>query len=186
MSKSEGTSFSVSEVREKGFDPLALRYFYLQAHYRSKQNFTWEAMEASQSGLYHLYEQVVSLGEDKGSINEDYENKFIEKISDDFNSPQALAVVSEVLKSNLSNEDKLATLYSFDDVLGLNFVDAGDKVSLEISIEDLPKNIQEIVKEREITRVNKDYKKSDDLRDELSSLNYLVKDTEKGQEIFKK
>ena len=51
MSKSEGTGFSLKEVKEKGFDPLSLRYFFLQAHYRSKQNFTWEALDAAQNGL---------------------------------------------------------------------------------------------------------------------------------------
>lgn len=186
MSKSQGTSFSVSDVEEKGFDPLALRYFFLQAHYRSQQNFTWEALEASQSGLKHLYEEIVTLGEEKGTINESLINKFIEKISDDFNTPQALAVVSEVLKSEINNEDKLATLYSFDDVLGLNFVDARQKVPLEISLDNLPKNIQEILKERELSRVNKDYKKSDELREELSKFNYIIKDTDQGQKIFKK
>src|SRR4030042_2920350 len=62
MAKSEGTSFSLQEVEDKGFQPLVLRYFFLQAQYRSKQNFTWESLQASQTGLERIYSQVIDLG----------------------------------------------------------------------------------------------------------------------------
>jgi len=179
MAKSEGTGFSVAEVKEKGFKPLVLRYFFLQAHYRSKQNFTWQALDAAQSGLEHLYNQVRELGAEIGEINENYKNKFIKVISDDFNISQAMAVVQEMLKSSLSNQDKLATVLDFDKILGL----ALDKVNKE---EELPKEIIKLVNDREKARAAKNWQQSDKLRDEIEKLGYIVEDTAKGMRVFKK
>ncbi len=180
MAKSEGTGFSLQEVEEKGFKPLALRYFFLQAHYGSKQNFTWEALQASQTGLERIYSQVLELGKRKGRINNDFKNKFIEALSDDFNSPQALAVLQEVLKSDLSALDKLATILDFDKVLGLDLV----KVKKEKVV--IPKEVQDLVKAREEARNNKDWGKSDELRKKIGELGFIVEDTASGQEVKEK
>ena len=119
MAKSEGTAFSLAEIKEKGFNPLALRYFFLQAHYRSKQNFTWEAMQASQTGYDRLVKNVNTLGNTVGEVDNRFKQEFTEKVSNDFNTSQALALTFAVLKSDLKNEDKLATILDFDKVLGL-------------------------------------------------------------------
>jgi cysteinyl-tRNA synthetase len=180
MAKSEGTGYSLAEVKEKGFNPLALRYFFLQAHYRSKQNFTWEALQAAQTGYDRLLNSVSNLGENIGTINTDFKKDFQDKLSDDFNTPQALAIVFELLKSSLTDADKLATILDFDKVLGLN-LKVAEKNNLVIS-----EKVQQIIIEREIARKNKDWKKSDELRDQISTLGYEVKDTDKGQELRKK
>ncbi|OGD67435.1 cysteine--tRNA ligase [Candidatus Campbellbacteria bacterium RIFOXYC2_FULL_35_25] len=186
MSKSIGNVVMLKDIKEKGFDPLALRYFFLQAHYRSGQNFTWEALDSAQKGLINLYEQVASLGNKVGETNKEYKNKFTEKIEDDFNTPQALAVVSELLKSDLPNENKLATILDFDKVLGLNLSKAKEKIPQEISIEELSPEIQNLIKERQTARDNKDYQKSDELRASIIDKGYEVKDTPEGQKVFKK
>lgn len=121
MAKSEGTGYSLSEIIEKGYSPLALRYFFLQANYRSKQNFTFQALDSAQKGLDNLYKKIKSLGEERGLIDEAFKNKFKEALEDNFNTPKALAVLSSLLKSNLENKDKLATILDFDKVLGLKF-----------------------------------------------------------------
>lgn len=158
MSKSEGTSYALSEIKAKGFSPMALRYFFLQAHYRSKQNFTWEALQAAQNGLNNLTEQISSLGEDKGIINQNFKNNFVEKISDDFNIPGALAVVQELLKSDLLNTDKLATILDFDQILGLG-LDKMQKI-----IKEVPEEIKKLATESEQARKNGNYQKADQLR----------------------
>jgi cysteinyl-tRNA synthetase len=127
MSKSNGTGYLLAEVKEKYFNPLALRYFFLQAHYRSKQNFTWEAMQSAQNGYNRLINNISALGTAVGKIDSKFKNEFTEKISNDFNSPQALALTFSVLKSDLTNEDKLATILDFDKVLGLNLKNAQNK-----------------------------------------------------------
>lgn len=178
MSKSEGTSFSLAEVKEKGFNPLALRYFFLQAHYRSKQNFTWEALEAAQSGFKNLQNQIRLLGKDVGQISVEYKNKFTETISDDFNSPQALAVLQEVLRSELTNEDKLATILNFDKVLGLKFEG--------VLNENIPEEVLALAQQREEARKNKNWGEADALRNKITELGYELDDAAGGFTIKKK
>lgn len=119
MAKSEGTAFSLSDAKEKGFSPMAVRYFYLQAHYRSKQNFTWEALQSAANGYDRLVKSVKALGDTVGKVDEKLKEEFMKKIGNDFNSPQALAMVFSVLKADISKEDRLATILDFDKVLGL-------------------------------------------------------------------
>jgi cysteinyl-tRNA synthetase len=173
MSKSEGTAFSLSEIKEKGLNPLALRYFFLQANYRSKQNFTWEAIQAAQNGYERLVKAVSSLNKRAGKIDNEFKEKFAKAISDDFNTPQALAITFDLLKSNLSNENKLATVLDFDKVLGLNLQNAIKKSETETEI---PEEIKKLMAERKIARDNKDYKKADELRDQIIKLGFEVKD----------
>ncbi len=180
MSKSEGTSYALSDLEAKGYDPLVLRFFFMQANYRSKQNFTWEALDAAKNGYEHLQNQILSLGSKKGKVDKTFKDKFIEKISDDFNTSQALAVVKELLKSDLDVKDKLATVLDFDKVLGLDL----DKIKKEKI--KLPKEIEDLVKQREKARAEKDWQKSDELRDEISELGYLVEDTSEVQVVKKK
>jgi cysteinyl-tRNA synthetase len=183
MSKSGGTSYILADIKEKGFNPLALRYFFLQAHYRSKQNFTWEALQAAQTGLDRLIGNISALGNSAGQINDIYKKEFTESISDDFNTPQALAIIQKLLKSDLLDSDKLATILDFDKVLGLDFEKNAQKIK-DMAV--IPENIQKIKEERETARQNKDWKQADELRDKILALGYEIKDTEKGQEIIKK
>jgi cysteinyl-tRNA synthetase len=119
MSKSEGTSYLLSDIEAKGFSALDLRYFFLQAHYRSKQNFTWVALEASATARKKLEKKALALGT-AGKPSEVYKKEFKEKIEEDFNTPQALAVVWKVFKDKeILDEDKKATILDFDKILGL-------------------------------------------------------------------
>jgi cysteinyl-tRNA synthetase len=173
MSKSEGTSYSLAAVKAKGFNPLALRYFFLQAHYRSKQNFTWEAIQAAQTGYDRLINNLSSLGKKKGKIDANFREIFFETVADDFNTPQALATVQDLLKSDLSPADKLATIFDFDRILGLDLKKAIEKLSVK---KEIPTEIQKLLAERQIARQNKDWTRADALRDQIIKLGFEVKD----------
>ena len=173
MSKSEGTSFLLSDIEKKGFSPLDLRYFFLQAHYRSKQNFTWEALEASKNALEKLQNKIQNLP-DGGAVNKKYKQKFIEKIEDDFSIPEALAIVWEILKSDLSDIDKKFTILDFDKILGLKLNEI-KKENLKIS-----NDVQKLLLERKKARENKNWQKSDKIREEIKNLGFNVSD--KGDE----
>ena len=175
MSKSQGTAYALAEVKEKGFDPLALRYFFLQAHYRSKQNFTWESLEAANSALQGIYEKFLAWENSGGAVNEIYKEKFIAGLEDDFNLPQALSVVWEILKSDLPEADKRATLLDFDRVLGLNL--AGLKQA------EIPAEVLALADERLAARKNKDFAKSDELRAEIQKLGFEVEDEKGGYKL---
>lgn len=120
MAKSEGNTITLSTLKEKGFSPLAYRYLLLQSHYRTPTTFSWESLEASSKAFTKLQKLFSSLPEG-GEINEEYKKKFTEKLENDFNTAQALAVLWTLAKDkSVSDEDKRATIADFDKVLGLN------------------------------------------------------------------
>ena len=180
MSKSEGTAFSVSELLEKDYDPMDLRYFFLQAHYRSKQNFTYTALDAAKTGRERLVKRLATLA-DGGLVSEIFKDKFEKVLFEDFNTAGALAVVSEVLKSDLNEADKKATILDFDKVLGLRLDQVQEEDELELSVE-----LTDLLMQRKEAREAKNWTLTDQLRDQIDNLGFVVKDTPEGQKIEKK
>lgn len=119
MAKSEGTGITLKTLEEKGFSPLAYRYFLLMAQYRTPVTFTWEALEAAQNA-YNKITKLVASWPDGGKVDLAYKAMFVEKIENDLNTPQALAVLWTMVKDKeLSPEDKKATAQNFCSVFGL-------------------------------------------------------------------
>lgn len=189
MAKSDGTVVYVDTIVEKGIDPIALRYFFLQSHYRSKQNFTWEALQASATAYKRLQAQVAELFTQVGSdceplpaaVDAAAKNEFVAAIENDFNIPAALAVVWDVLKSDGAADVKLATIVDFDRILGLKLADADNPHTQK----DLPAEAQALIQERAQARADKDWAKADALRARLQAeFNIEVKDTAEGQKVI--
>ena len=179
MAKSEGTAYSLEEVEEKDFSPLALRYFFLQAHYRTKQNFTWEALEAASRGLENIAKAFRALPEDADAKSDEKTIAlFSEKIADDANTPQALAVFHDVLGSDMDAGVKRATLLDMDRVLGLGLTDLGSEEK-----EYIPEDIIARAKERDELRAQGDYAASDAIRNELAAKGYEIKDAPGGGRV---
>lgn len=176
MSKSLGNHTTLKTVIERGFSPLAFRYFVLGAHYRSKLNFTWEALLGAQNALRKLSDHI---GEELGTVNKEYQTRFLETVENDLDTPRALALAWEVAKDpSLLPADKTATLLDFDRVFGFGF---------ELKQKDtIPSHVETLALSREEARKNKDWAKSDEIRNEINSLGYEILDTDKGQEIRKK
>ena len=180
MAKSEGTAYVLNDVIDRGYNPLVLRYFFLQSNYRSKQNFTWEGIDASAKALKKL-QAFMNSAPDDGVPSESYQTLFHELINNDFNITGGLAVAWELLKnSDISDADKKATILDFDRVLGLKLNETIEEETVEI-----PEHIQELLDERKKARGNKDWSASDELRDKMHALGFVVKDTDKGQEVTK-
>lgn len=182
MSKSEGTSFLLSDVIDKGYSPLDLRYFFLQAHYRSKQNFTWDALEASKQARKKMVSKLAQIYS-IGAVNDEYKTQFIDALGDDFGLPEALSLVYTVLSSNISSEEKLGTILDFDNVLGL---DIKNQLQASENTIEIPSEIQELLDQRSEARLNKDWQQSDEIRDKISELGYEVQDAAEGQQLYKK
>lgn len=178
MSKSLG-NFTTIRDSMKLYRPLALRYFFLTSHYRSPMNFTDESLTQAQSAYRNLKEQFSTLPEG-GSEVSNYKEEFKEALENDFNTPQALAVVWNLLKDeNITPEDKRVTLKNFDKVLGLNLENN------EFEVEEIPQEIQTLLSEREMARKENNYLKSDELRDKIKEKGFEVLDTSQGQELRK-
>ncbi len=188
MGKSEGNAYTIDDLAAKNFcakgapasggDPLAFRYYCLGTHYRSKMNFTWEGMEAAQNALNKLYAVARQLSVGAGSPRPGAETaplqSFQSSIGDDLNTPQALAIMWEMLKSDLSAEEKGGMLVKMDEVLGLKL---GNVIGKMI---EAPNEVRHLAEEREQARAMKDWKKSDELREQIRALGWNVEDRSDG------
>lgn len=174
MSKSTGTFIRLDDLREKGIPPLSYRFFVLQTHYRKVLQFSWEALEAAKTGLANLGEQIVYFHDAHGSCAE-YDQRFIEALDNDLGTPQALAIMMEMLGSKHSSAEKMGSVELMDGILGLGLVEERKRRKI------LPQIAYPLLNERIKVRVEKNWKRSDKLREELSKLGIEVKDTNEGQ-----
>lgn len=198
MSKSKKNYYTIDDIKEKGFDPLALRYLFLTAHYRDHMNFTWESLQAAQNALNNLREEIrtwepISDSPDRGSdqskeIDEDIWQKFLGAANNDLNTPQAVAVMWEMVRSghttsrSINSEPmarKSATLLQMDKILGLQLDDYLGK-PLQI-----PAEVRKLVEEREEARNGKNFERSDELRDKIKNMGFEVEDSSTGPKIKK-
>ncbi|MFA6522209.1 MAG: cysteine--tRNA ligase [Patescibacteria group bacterium] len=177
MSKSLHNTYSVDDLVEKGFEPLALRYFFLGAHYRVQQNFTWEALEASQHAIENL-RTMVRDWDKPGKPDVATMDAFITAVNDDLDMPKALAIVWEMTHNDtIPSEKKSATLVKCDEVLGLSL---GDYIAKPIEV---PESIKDLLRQRDRAREKKDFETSDKLRDEIFAQGFTVEDTAGGQVV---
>jgi len=176
MSKSLNNFYTLRDIEDKGFEPLALRYLYLTAHYRDKLNFTWKSLEASQNALYNLRDLVRDFDEPKIGCAE-YEQRFKDAINNDLNLPQAVAVMWEMIRSDYPTSAKAQSLLQFDKVLGLDLQKYVSKKR------EIPEEVMKLVNKREQARENKDFEESDKLRKEIAKLGFEVEDTPQGPKV---
>lgn len=182
ISKSKGHVLTVDSLVERGIDPLAYRYFFLQAHYRQKQAFTFEAVEAAGTALRRLVGHAVAAREAGGVPDWDvvgpWSRRFWAALADDLNAPQALAVVWEAVRSDaLSPADRWAFLLDADRALGFGLADA-EAPDVDASGSD--PRIDALVAERSAARAARDWDRSDRIRDELAAEGVELVDTPAG------
>lgn len=199
MSKSLGNFFTVRDVA-KEFDYEVIRFFMLSAHYRSPINFSKDLMESAKSSLGRIYTCIENLeflsqnAQDAGLKEAEaesvktlggYKDKFIAAMDDDLNTADAISAIFEIVSYANKNIDSdsskeliekyIATIKELGDILGL----------LQRSKSDVPAEIQSLLDERAAARAEKNWGKSDELRDKLKELGYIVKDTKQGQQLTK-
>jgi cysteinyl-tRNA synthetase len=185
MAKSEGNFLTLENAfLNNDINPLVYRFAAFLTHYRKPMEYSEEGIEAARNGLLHLQNQVrqLSAGHTQSasdSIHPDFKNKFMETINDDLNMPRAMALVQEMLKSNIGDTEKRATVLDFDRVLGLKL----DQLDKEHA---LPDAVQKLVDARIKAREAKDFAASDQLRAEIEMLGYQVQDAKDGMKVVKK
>jgi cysteinyl-tRNA synthetase len=178
MSKSLGNTYTVVDLEEHKIHPLSFRLFILGAHYRTPQNFTWEAVGASHTALGNIRDAVRELPKPHGEPDATSIEKFMERVNDDLDTPGALAIFYGVLNDGtMEGGTKAATLLKMDEVLGLALEDV---VARPVSV---PSSIEKLVTDREAARTEKDWKKSDEIRDEIATMGFIVEDTANGQRV---
>jgi cysteinyl-tRNA synthetase len=179
MAKSSGNFYTLRDLIEKDIEPLAFRLWIYTAHYRTKTNFTLDAVNGSQVALKRLYEAYRAImNSDTGIVDESYKERLIEYMDDDLDTPKALALLWELVHNpQIEANNKKATMLDFDKIFGFGLENIKEEI--------IPKEVQMLSSEREQARIDKDWSKSDELRDKIKSLGYEVKDIEGGSKISK-
>ncbi len=177
MSKSLGNVYTVGQLIEMGYDPLAYRYLVLSSHYRKGLVFSLESLSAAQVALFKLRDLAGGSGM-VGEVHQGYREQFGGLVVDDLATPEALALMWKLVKDvSVKDEDKRATILDFDRVLGLELV--------RRLADEVPEEIKELVKKREEARLSTNFQESDRIREEIKSRGYVLEDTADGCKIKK-
>ena len=182
ISKSLGNTVYLSDIIARGFHPLSLRYFFLQAHYKSTISFSWDAISAAQEALLRLWRLSSTIAlESKGqSTDSNMQKKFMQLVRDDLGTPQALAYLWEVLRDeDVAPKEKLGLLETADSVLGLSLLTPPESARKR-TVDEVPADIQALIKDREKARISRDFEKADTIRTKLETRGYHVEDGPNG------
>ena len=174
MAKSAGNFFRVTDLVEQGYDPLAFRYLTLQAKYRTKLNFSPEAMSGAEHALRQLRERVAEWGDAPDGPRADFDERFRAAIADDLDLPAAMALVAELVRADIAPGAKARMLIDWDRVLGLDLARAPERA-------ELPDGAAALLSSREQARAARDFATADRLRSELAAMGVAVTDTAGGQ-----
>jgi len=182
MAKSKGNITVLKDLMEKEINPLAYRYLCLTTHYRSKLTFSFSSLKSAQNALNKLYQKIAEINKgqkeskESSKIIKDYKEKFLNFINDDLDTPKALALMWNVLKSpKISSQEKYSLLTDFDKVFGLGLN--------EIKKLEIPLEIEKLAKEREKMRKEGNWTESDKIRKKIKELGYTIEDTKDGPKI---
>jgi len=174
MSKSLGNFYTIEDIEKNKIDPLSLRLLFLQSHYRQSQNFTWQSARASQEAFNRLKEIAKNLKSHntptslKSPKAITFKKQFKEAIENDLQTAQAVAVMWDMIKSDIVNEEKYFLLMDFDKVLGLN---------LENNIEEkIDANIITLAERRLEARRQRNFDMSDRLRIKIEKAGFKIED----------
>ncbi len=191
LAKSAGNSFTLADVVAKGHHPLALRYLFLQAHYRSPLSFSWDALAAADKTLKRLWKEAAAIkAQAEGRSKKTKAIEIInDAIFDDLATPQVIAQLWAVINdAHLPAPEKWAVLIAIEKALGLSLtvppIDTGGAMH-SLTLADLSDEVQRLAAEREVARNNKDFAMSDELRETLKGLGYAVEDAEDGPRFTK-
>ena len=198
MSKSKGEFLTVSLLEQKGYDPLAYRFFCLQSHYRKALVFTWENLDNAQLAYNKLIARIAALKPDDGELDEAafaaMKEKFTKALDSDLNTSLAVTAVYDVFKAQTNDATKLAAIADFDRVLSLSLIEKADKKREELKKEALvageftilsesgesDPEIEEKIRARQDAKKQKNFAEADRIRDELKAAGIELTDIPHG------
>jgi cysteinyl-tRNA synthetase len=186
MSKSKGEFLTLQALIDKDYDPMHYRYYLLNTHYRKKLNFSFDGLDTARNGYENLKGKILRLkaeaGEKNPEMDEAYNGKFLETVNDDINTPEALAVLWNVLKDdNISAQKKLGTAYEFDRIFGLKITGMKDESGQVI----IPGEVIILIDRRTEAKQKKDFKTADELRKKIEEMGFELLDKKEGVEVKK-
>ncbi|MDP4092206.1 MAG: cysteine--tRNA ligase [Bacillota bacterium] len=181
MSKSLGNTYTIEDLKKKGFEPLVFRYFCLNAHYRNKLNFTWDGLQSAQVSLSRLMEGVLAHKNGSDQVEDEvvsgFRKEFQEAINDDLNIPKALGIVWNIVRYPKKSKQLFELLLETDSILGLGMADAESKKADET---DVGSEVEGLIEKRQQARKEKNWKEADNIRDQLKEMGIILEDTPQG------
>jgi cysteinyl-tRNA synthetase len=182
MSKSSGEFLTISVLVDKGYDPLAYRYFLLNAHYRQQLAFTFDALDGAANAYKRLKRAVLELRpsfSDNDPVIAQYLDRFREAAEDDLNMPRCLAAMWDTINDAAADKGSIyATLLEMDKVLGLGIAEMADDAS-DMADDDVAE-IEKLIIERKEARAAKNFARSDEIRDDLAARGITLEDGPEG------
>jgi len=179
MSKSNGDFLTVNTLIDKGYNPLSYRYFVLSSHYQKPLDFSYENLDGAENAYLKLKSRISKLDKTNGELDKDgfdkFNKQFMDAMDSNLNTSLALTTVYDVLKSELNDYTKLELIKKFDEVLSLDLLKEEESVSVSNHDE-----IMALIEERRLAKMNKDFSKADNIRDELLSKGIKLIDTREG------
>lgn len=194
MSKSKNNFYVLESIEEKGYLPMEFRLLILSSHYRSNLNFTWDKMEEAKKNYQKISRFAKNLDLIKPIESADsktdfpFAKDFDKALNDDLNTPLAISILYDLISwTNKQKGSKGLTTEQIDQIKSawkrMNLV-FGLKFAEEKS--SLPQNIKVLIEKRQQARKNKDFDKSDKIRNEIEKKGFSVEDTKHGQKVLKK
>jgi len=180
MSKSKGATLTVSLLKEQGYHPLSYRFLCLTSHYRKQLIFRYDALSNAQLSYQKLRGKTLSLekdGEIDSLVYQEYDQQFRSFLEMDLNTANAITLLYDLLKSEVSDATKYALIQKWDEVLSLNLLEN------DVIDDDFQKYILEKIEERNLAKKEKNYQLADSIREELQNKGVILQDT-KEKTIF--
>jgi cysteinyl-tRNA synthetase len=189
MSKSKGEFLTVSLLEQKGFSPLAYRFFCMQSHYRKTLVFSWENLKNAQIAYDKLIAKIKTLLDTQDAVDDakkaELLGAFTAAMDNDLNTAQAITVLYDILKADTTAATKLACVAEIDKVLSLNLIENAKALGAEDAAQEIPAEVLALVEQRKEARKAKDFAQADALRDQIAALGWQIRETRQGTEITK-
>jgi cysteinyl-tRNA synthetase len=187
MSKSLDNLYTIDDLKERGYSPLSLRYFLLGSSYRKSLNFTWEALDGSQRAAMKLWDMCAELPPPGGGLLKEYLDRFEDAIGDDLNTALALSILLEMIRSDSPPEQKAATAFVMDRVLGLDLQNARTRLSDAWNLQgvkpEMEMKAEQLAAQRSRMREERRFEEADRLRDEILEMGFYIEDTPGGYRV---
>jgi cysteinyl-tRNA synthetase len=179
LSKSKANAPYLPNLLKLGFDPMDVRYFLLSINYRTRIQFSIEALKGAKNAREALVRRMRELGDTKGDVIQEYIDRFKKELENNLNMSGVLALVNELLKGDFPKEDVLTTILDFDKVLALNLEEEvfGKKTK------ELPFEIKDLLEKRMLAKKEKHYEEADKIRNQIEEMGYKLLDTPEGQKL---